>query len=178
MVLIRPGAFLANCRGTIRSIRNAGIRCRETAGAAFLAIKQADCLWRLPNRVNQVYADALPVLHFGKEVGLASAVIARETRPEALDAAAYLLPEHAVEHLDDPAVWITPHLWTGTVPGRSGKTAALVGSFEEIASSIVEFKRNGISQFLVRGVPGWQGPDRQEMACFGTRVMPLVRAME
>ena len=42
----------------------------DSAEAAFLAIKNADCLWRSPGRPDQVYADALPVLHFGKDVGL------------------------------------------------------------------------------------------------------------
>ncbi len=170
----RAGEFLSNCRALFHESKTPAFDVEgETAGAAFLAIKQADCLWRLPNRVNQVYADALPVLHFGKEVGLVSAVITRETRQDALDAAATLLPDHAVERLDDPSVWITPHLWIGTLPGGSEKTAALVGSFEEIARAILDFKRNGISQFRVRGWRDWQ-----EMVCFGTGVMPLVRVTE
>jgi hypothetical protein len=46
----------------------------ESAHAAFLAIRQADCLWRRPGRPDQVYADALPVLHFGKDAGLVIAI--------------------------------------------------------------------------------------------------------
>jgi alkanesulfonate monooxygenase len=166
--------FLANCRGLFdESMAPAFDVEGDTADAAFLAIKQADCLWRLPSRGNQVYADALPVLHFGKEVGLLGAVMAGPTRQEALETAANRLPEHAVECMDDPAVWITPQLWRGTVPGWGRKTAALVGSFEEIARAILEFKKNGISQFLVRGSGDWQ-----DMICFGARVMPIIRAIE
>lgn len=170
----QAGEFITNCRALFHESKAPAFEVEgETAEAAFLAIKHSDCLWRLPNRVNQVYADALPVLHFGKEVGLVSAVITRETRQEAFEAAATLLPEHAVERLDDRTVWITPHLWIGMLPGGSEKTAALVGSFEEVARAILEFKRNGISQFRVRG-----SRESQEMACFGARVIPLVRAME
>ena len=60
----------------------------ETAEAAFLAIQHGACLWRRPHRPNQVYADALPVLHFGKDAGLVCFVIARESREVALEAAA------------------------------------------------------------------------------------------
>jgi hypothetical protein len=45
----------------------------NSSEAAFLAIRFGDVLWRRPDHRNQVYADALPVLHFGKEVGIAIA---------------------------------------------------------------------------------------------------------
>jgi alkanesulfonate monooxygenase SsuD/methylene tetrahydromethanopterin reductase-like flavin-dependent oxidoreductase (luciferase family) len=99
----------------------------ETAQAAFLAIQRADCLWRLPGRPEQIYADALPVLHFGKEVGLVSSIIARATRQEALEAAA-LQPE----------------------------STAMIGSFEEVAEAVHGFKRKSISQFLFHGWPSRQ----------------------
>ena len=100
----------------------------ETAQAAFLAIQRADCLWRLPGRPEQVYADALPVLHFGKEVGLVSSIIARATRQEALEAAAALHTE----------------------------STAMIGSFEEVAEAVHGFKRKSISQFLFHGWPDRQ----------------------
>jgi hypothetical protein len=52
----------------------------DTAEAAFLAIKYADVLWRRPDRPEQVYADALPVLHFGKEVGLVTSALSGSFR--------------------------------------------------------------------------------------------------
>ena len=64
----------------------------DSADAAFFAIQHADCLWRHPHLPNQVHADALPVLHFGKEVGLVTSLIARATREEAFEAARSLLP--------------------------------------------------------------------------------------
>lgn len=145
----------------------------NSAEAAFPAIKQADCLWRLPDRPDQVYADALPVLHFGKEVGLVSSDIARTTRPEALEAAKSLLAVDSVERWDDPSAWITPYLWSGVVPGCAAKTVFMIGSFEEVAQAIFGFKKKVISQFLFR-----RYPDNEEMTYFGTGVLPFIRALE
>jgi hypothetical protein len=50
---------------------------------------------------------------------------------------------------------------------------ALVGSAEDIAGAIMEYRQVGITQFLFMG---W--PDLQEMTFFSQTVMPLVRAME
>ena len=174
----RAGEFLANCRRIFPESDSPEFDVEgETAEVAFLAIKHADCLWRIPSRPNQVYADALPVLHFGKQVGLLTSVIARETRQEALKNAAMLLPSNAVEHLDDLTSWITPYLWTG-VAAENVKTAALVGSFEEVACALHDLKQNGISQFLIRAWPTEEEAADQEMASFGTRVLPIIREIE
>src|SRR5262249_8186230 len=98
----------------------------------------------------------------------------RETRQEALKNAAMLLPSNAVEHLDDPTSWITPCLWTG-VAAENVKTAALVGSFQEVAHALHGFTQNGISQFLIRAWPSAEEAADQEMASFGTRVLPIIR---
>ena len=42
----------------------------ESTAAAFLAIKHADCLWRLARPAGPFRADALPIQHFGKQVGV------------------------------------------------------------------------------------------------------------
>jgi alkanesulfonate monooxygenase len=136
----------------------------EASEAAFLAIKHADCLWRWAQNPNQVRADALPVLHFGKEVGLITLVIARETRQEALESARDLLPEINIEPPSNSA---------NIVSAGGGKTAVLVGSREEVARTIHRFKKSGISHFLLRDWPG-----QQEITSFGERVLPLIRAME
>jgi alkanesulfonate monooxygenase len=50
---------------------------------------------------------------------------------------------------------------------------ALVGSAEDIAGAIMEYRQVGITQFLFMG---W--PDLQEMTFFSQTVLPLVRANE
>jgi hypothetical protein len=42
----------------------------DSADAAVLAIKHADCLILSPRSPEQMHADALPVLHLGKQVGM------------------------------------------------------------------------------------------------------------
>ncbi len=165
----RAGDFLDNCRelfpnGSAPAFDVEG----ETADAAFLAIKHADCLWRLPCRPQQVYADALPVLHFGKDVGLHCAAIARETRDQALEAAARLSPQ-----LEDKTSWVTPNLWIGKLAGWSDSIAVFAGTSEEIARELFVFKKNSIYQFMIRS---W--PDNLELSNFCARVIPLVRALE
>lgn len=141
----------------------------QAAEAAFTAIRHADCLWRLPHRPNQVYADALPVLHFDKEVGLVTSVIARKTREEAMESASTLLAQDVPE----PKHWIGECLWLGTPPGGCADIGVLVGSFDEVARAIFGFRSYGISQMLIRDLPGLNAiPD------FGANILPLVRVME
>jgi len=69
--------------------------------------------------------------------------------------------------------WLTNCLWTGAVPYLGAPSIALVGSFEEIAGALWEYKQGGITQFLFMG---W--PDLEEMKLFNREVLPLVRARE
>ena len=55
-----------------------------------------------------------------------------------------------------------------------GPTAiALVGSAEEVASAILDYKAIGVSQFILAG---W--PKLEEMVNFGQTVLPLIRQKE
>lgn len=166
--------FIASCRDLFANAAGPRFDVEgQTSEAAFLAIKRASCLWRLPHRPNQIYADALPLLHFGKELGLLCYVIARDAREHALTDATRLLPRHAVAQLDDLASWTTPYLWTGMLDEKGEEGAILVGSFEEVARALHGFKESGITQCMIRDWPG-----QQEMMRFGTKVLPLVRALE
>ena len=69
--------------------------------------------------------------------------------------------------------WITPYLWNGAVPYMGAPSIALVGSYENIANALLEYKQIGITQFLFIG---W--PDIEEIEHFGKGVLPLVRKME
>src|SRR3954451_15204371 len=98
----------------------------DTAEAAWLAIKHAHRLVRRADRLDQAYADALPVLHMGVEVGLSACVVARRTRDEAVAAAGE---------------------WFGT-------RGVLAGSFDGIADALAAYGRKGIGHILLRGRPG------------------------
>jgi alkanesulfonate monooxygenase len=71
------------------------------------------------------------------------------------------------------AEWLTSYLWTGAVRHIGGPGIALVGSPEEVASAIMEYRAIGITQFIFSG---W--PKLDEMLYFGKEVLPLVRRKE
>jgi hypothetical protein len=145
----------------------------QTAEAACLAIKHADRLWRRPARSTMVDADAWPVLHLGTEVGLVAALVARETRDEALAAATRLLPD-AGDLASDSASWVTTGVWAGGGSAPHARPAVLIGSFDEVAEMIERYTRGGISSFLIRRW-GVDDVDDREMAMLGARLLPLVR---
>jgi hypothetical protein len=150
------GEFIGNLRASFRDSESPPFEVEgQTAEAAFLAIKHANCLWRLPHRAGQVYADALPVLHFGKPVGLVCTAIARATPEEAVRQASEICRE---------SEWITPNLCVG-----AGE-AVLAGSAIEIAHLIDEYHRKGISRLLLRG-------GAEEMAHFAREIMPRIRSL-
>ncbi len=164
--------------------------------SAALAARHADCLWRFaepPERLAPVIA---PPLRAGTEVGLLVSLIVRPTRAEAVQAAHDLVArfdetaretQRKFERESDAAAfastcalarecamdWATPTLWTGAIGVLGAPAIALVGSSEEIAAALLEYKAIGVTQFLFTG---W--PDADEMAFFGREVAPLVRRRE
>jgi alkanesulfonate monooxygenase len=164
--------------------------------SAALAIRHADCLWRFAEPPESLAAKIAPVIRAGTGVGLLVSLIARPTRSEAVRAASDLIGQFSERardaqrsferHTDAAAFestyalarkcatdWATNTLWTGAVPILGALAIALVGSADEIASSLLEYKAIGITQFLFTG---W--PDAEEMTFFGREVAPLVRARE
>lgn len=164
--------------------------------AAELAVKHASCLWRLPDAPEAMRSAVESVTSRGTEVGLLVSLVIRDTRAEAVAAAEAMLerlgdrPRQThrafrersdsvaftsmlglAESVEDP--WLTPHLWTGAVPILGAPAVALVGSPEEIASALRDYREIGVTQFLFMG---W--PDLDEMTRFSRDVLPLVRAEE
>ncbi|HEU4390523.1 MAG TPA: LLM class flavin-dependent oxidoreductase, partial [Blastocatellia bacterium] len=168
----------------------------NSAQAEDLAVKHADCLWRLPDAPERLQPRVQRLTETGLQVGLLVSMIARDSREEAVSAAYSMIEslgaaprkthqdfaarsdsvafkstyELAAENGDG---WLAPALWSGAVPYLGAPAIALVGSAEDVATAIVEYKRIGISQFLFMG---W--PDADEMRFFSGRVLPLVRAKE
>ena len=164
--------------------------------SAALAIRHADCLWRFAEPPDSLASKIAPVIRAGTEVGLLVSLIVRPTRNEAVQAAYDLIArfgEQAREtqrsfeqHTDAaafestyalsrqcPSDWATHTLWTGAVPVLGAPAIALVGSAEEIAGALLEYKEIGVTQFLFTG---W--PDLDEMTFFGREVIPRVRERE
>jgi alkanesulfonate monooxygenase len=163
-----------------------------STAARDLAIKYGTCWMRLADAPENIRADIAPVLEVGKEVGLRMSIIARPTREAAVRAAYSLIQnlerdkkaENAfVQTTDSVSIkktyemaateWLTTYLWTGAVRSHGAPAVALVGTPEEIASALIDYKKVGVSQFILSG---W--PKLDEMIYFGKEILPLVRKME
>ncbi|MER5891970.1 LLM class flavin-dependent oxidoreductase [Streptomyces sp. NPDC001876] len=160
------------------------------------AVDHGDCWLRYGDTPEGMAAAAKPVLAQGGRVGTRMHVLARETRAEALADLADLMRDpdevhrkriaDAVAASDSVAVntsfrlaesadsdWLSPMLYSGAVAYRGGPALCVVGSYEEVAAYLYEYKAAGISEFIFSG---W--PTQQEMRIFYTRVLPLLRQHE
>ena len=117
----------------------------------------------------------------------------RPTRDEAVAVAESLLPdrdippdERSVAAKDDSQMyreasrvdgreknWLTPSLWTGLVPYYGPVWTTLLGTPAEIADALLEYKKIGVTQFIMSG---W--PELDQVVAFGRDVVPLVRQVE
>lgn len=157
-----------------------------------LAIKQGTCWMRLPDKPEKMRESVSAVLAKDVEVGLRLAVIARPTRQEALQTAHAMVQgvekdrefmKASVSKMDSVSFravyemgnieWLTPCLWTGATRAYGPAALTLVGAAEDVARAFIEYKRIGISQFIISG---W--PKLEEMIYFGQAVLPIIRQME
>ncbi len=160
-----------------------------------LAISRGTCWMRLGDTAENVARAAAGLLDHGIEVGLRMSMIARPTREEAVTAASELVErlgsgqsERKVEgafirksdsvSMNDlyqraEEEWLAPSLWAGAVRTHGAAAIALVGSPEEIAAAILEYKRVGVSQFIFSG---W--PKVGSMEYFGAEILPIIRRIE
>jgi alkanesulfonate monooxygenase len=164
--------------------------------SAELAVRHADCLWRFAEPPDTLAPKIESVLQAETEVGLLVSLIVRPTRDEAVQAACNLIGQFGEKAREvqrrfeqqtdaaafastyalcreNPTAWATGTLWTGAVPVLGAPAIALVGSAEEIACALLEYKEIGVTQFLFTG---W--PDLDEMTFFGRQVIPRVRERE
>jgi alkanesulfonate monooxygenase len=123
-------------------------------------------------------------------------MIARPTRAEAVDAASAMVerlgatPQQTqrdfARRSDSVAFkstydlagtaesgWLSSYLWGGAVRYLGAPAIALVGSADDVATAIIDYRRIGITQFLFMG---W--PDIDQMTFFSEAILPLVRARE
>jgi len=157
-----------------------------------LALSQGSCWMRLIDTPEKLEPAVAYFQERGVEVGLRLCVICRPTREEAIEAATAMLPDedigkqergiltrsdsqtlkHALSAADNLG-WLNRNLWAGLVPYYGSSAITLLGSPAEIASIFLEYKRIGVTQFIISG---W--PKLDEMVIFGREVLPLVRKAE
>jgi alkanesulfonate monooxygenase len=163
--------------------------------ARALAITQGSCWMMLADTPARIASKIGPVMQAGKSIGLRMSVVTRPTRADALDAARAIAAsagtgfdsgkaeDRFVTRSDATGMratfalaeeeWLTPWLWTGLVRTHGAPALALVGSYDEVAGALMEYKAAGVTQFIFSG---W--PKLEEMAAFGREVIPRVRERE
>jgi alkanesulfonate monooxygenase len=73
--------------------------------------------------------------------------------------------------LDRDALIIAPNLWAGVGLVREGAGTAIVGSHEQVAKRLLEYRDIGIDEFILSGYP-----HLEEALNFGENVRPLLDA--
>ena len=162
----------------------------HSAQAEQLAVSKATCLLRVADTVENLRSAVARVRERGIEVCLRMCVISRPSRPEAIEVAESLLPqddmgqyERSIAVKNDSQMyreasevedkWLSPLLWKGFVRYYGPVWTTLVGSFDDVAGALLEYKQIGVSQFIMSG---W--PELDEVRTFGSEVVPRVRKAE
>lgn len=164
--------------------------------ATKLAIKHGQCLLRYGDIPENLISEAEYLNKNGCSLGIRMHVVARASRQEALDYIADMLSNpdeehkamiakfvakcdsHAVKKSFDLAAstesdWLSPMVWSGAVPYRGGPALAIVGSYDEVAQYLNQYRLAGVAEFILSG---W--PTRDEMERFCQEVLPRVREIE
>lgn len=160
--------------------------------AQHLALSQGSCYLRLIDTPEKLAPVVARFREAGVEVCLRLCVVCRPAHEEALAAAAALLPPEEIERQErrilstsdsktlkdalaaaDSVGWLNRNLWAGLVPHYGSSAMTLVGTPRDLADALLEYKRIGVTQFIIAG---W--PKLEEMMIFGREVIPLVREAE
>jgi alkanesulfonate monooxygenase len=157
-----------------------------------LALTQASCWLRLVDTPEKLSSSVARFRERGVEVALRLSVICRSSREEAIAAAMSMLPDEDISKEErgilarsdsqtlkqalaaaDNIGWMNRNLWAGLVPYYGSSAITLLGSPQELAEIFLEYKRIGVTQFIIAG---W--PKLDEMLIFGREVLPLIRKAE
>ena len=105
-------------------------------------------------------------------VGLRIDIVARETEEEARhDVQRYWSQTGRQLNADGQDPVISDNLWAHYATPITGATAALVGSYEQVAAKLIEYAELGISSFILAAIPHFEEAYR-----IGEHVLPLVRS--
>lgn len=157
-----------------------------------LALAQAACWLRVIDTPEKLGRSVAHFRERGVEVCLRLSVICRSSREKAIEAAMAMLPDDAISQEErgilsrsdsqtlkqalaaaDNVGWLNRNLWAGLVPHYGSSAITLLGSPAELAKIFLEYKRIGVTQFIIAG---W--PKLDEMLLFGHEVLPLIRRAE
>ena len=142
-------------------------------------LRVAESPWKLEPLVARTRAR-------GTGVCLRCCLLCRPTREEAISAAQTLLPADATEStttmkddsqmyregnkLGRDAFWPESWLWTGLVPHYGPVWTTMIGTPDELASAFLEYKRIGVTEFIISG---W--PEVDTVDVFGREILPRIK---
>jgi len=151
-----------------------------------LALSQGTCWLRVAESPSKLEPIVARTRGRGTGVCLRCCLLCRPTRTEALEAAQSLLPEDAKEstttlkddsqmyregnELKSNAFWPEPWLWTGLVPHYGPVWTTMIGTPDELASAFLEYKRIGVTEFIISG---W--PEVDTVDTFGREILPRIK---
>jgi alkanesulfonate monooxygenase len=164
----------------------------HSAQAEQLARGPGSCWLRVIDTPEKLEPRVARVREHGGEVCLRLCVICRATRDEALGVVETLLSDvetgasaramavkddsrmyQEAASLSNESAWLSRNLWAGFAPRYGPVWTTLLGTPQELAAAFLEYKRIGVTQFILSG---W--PELDEVTIFGREVLPLVRAAE
>jgi alkanesulfonate monooxygenase len=150
-----------------------------------LVSSQGSCWLRVAESPSKLRPIVARTRARGINVCLRLCLLCRPTREEAIAAALSLLPDDGQESttrlkddsqmyreggaIPSDAHWPEPWLWTGLVPHYGPVWTTLVGSPEDLATAFLEYKRIGVTEFIISG---W--PEVETVDVFGREILPLM----
>jgi alkanesulfonate monooxygenase len=157
-----------------------------------LALTRASSWLRLIDTPEKLAPQVARFRDQGIEVSLRLGIICRPTHEEAVKAGEAMLPDEEISKQErailsksdsqtlksalaaaDNVGWLNRNLWAGLVPYYGSSAMTLLGSPQALAEIFLEYKRIGVTQFIISG---W--PKLDEMLVFGREVLPLIRKAE
>lgn len=156
-----------------------------------LAAQQSSCWLRVIDTPEKIAPQVAEMRACGIEVCLRLGIICRPTRSEAVQVIDDILQltgetDHNIklparedsqmyrEAAAAPkGAWLSDSIWAGFLPYFGPVWTTLVGTAEEISAAFMEYKKIGVSQFIISG---W--PEVDEVEIFGREIVPLVRKAE
>ena len=150
-----------------------------------LAWAQGTCWLRVAESPKKLQPIVARTRERGLAVCLRCCLLCRPTRGEAVEVAQSLLPADAKEsttrlkddsqmyregnEVTSDAFWPEPWLWTGLVPHYGPVWTTMIGTPDELASALLEYKRIGVTEFIISG---W--PEVATVDLFGREILPRI----
>ena len=150
-----------------------------------LALSQGSCWLRVAESPKKLEPIVERTHARGLGVCLRLCLLCRPAREEAIRVAESLLPKDKREstttlkddsqmyreggEVKNDAYWPEPWLWTGLVPHYGPVWTTMIGTPDELAAAFLEYKRIGVTEFIISG---W--PELETVDLFGREILPRI----